>query len=83
MKTISTTEARKNISQLVDRVRETGESFAIGRRGKPEALIIKFPKNLKSDTEEITLLSEYGGAFDWLEDEPDLYSVDDLEEKYV
>ena len=42
-KTISTTDARKGISKLVDHVRMHGSVFAIGRHNKPEALLIKFP----------------------------------------
>lgn len=28
---------------------------------------------------ELALLAEHGGAFDWLNDEPDLYSLEDGE----
>lgn len=83
MKTISTTEARKNIKNLINYVRETGDMVAIGRRNSMDALLIKFPRNVNSDADDITLLSEYGGAFDWLGQEPDIYSVDDLKEKYA
>jgi hypothetical protein len=30
----------------------------------------------------LALLAARGGAFDWLADEPDLYSVDDLKVRY-
>lgn len=32
--------------------------------------------------EELTFLAMQGGAFDWLADEPDLYSDDDLQERF-
>jgi hypothetical protein len=32
--------------------------------------------------QELMLLAERGGAFDWLAGEPDLYSVDDLKVRY-
>jgi hypothetical protein len=43
--------------------------------------------NLASNDEDLsplamTLVVERGGAFDWLADEPDLYSVDDLKVRY-
>ncbi len=31
---------------------------------------------------EVTFLAMEGGAFDWLADEPDLYSDDDLQERF-
>ena len=82
MKTISTTEARKNIKTLVDIVRETGVVFAIGRRDKPEALLMKFPRDYNKELNEITNMNAYSGSFSFLEQEPDLYSIDDLKKKY-
>jgi len=32
--------------------------------------------------EELAYLAMQGGAFDWLADEPELYSDDDLEERF-
>ncbi len=32
--------------------------------------------------EELAYLAMQGGAFDWLDDEPDLYSDDDLKERF-
>tara|TARA_Y100000310_G_C20370462_1_gene663264 strand:+ start:284 stop:535 length:252 start_codon:yes stop_codon:yes gene_type:complete len=83
MKTISTTEARKNIKTLVDLVRETGVVFAIGRRDKPEALLMKFPRDYNRELNEITNINAYSESFSFLEKEPDLYSINDLKIKYV
>jgi hypothetical protein len=82
MKTISTTEARKNIKTLVDLVRETGAVFAIGRRDRPEAILMKFPRDYNKELNEITNINAYSGSFSFLEQEPDLYSMDDLKKKY-
>jgi PHD/YefM family antitoxin component YafN of YafNO toxin-antitoxin module len=79
MKTISTTEARKHIKTLVDVVRETGTVYAIGRREKPEVLLIKFPRDYNKELDEITNINAYSESFTFLEREPDLYSVGDLE----
>ncbi len=78
MKTISTTDVRKNISEIIDCVRETDSVFLIGRRGSPEAVLIKFPTNFRSDVSDITNVNAYSSSFEFLADEPDLYSVNDV-----
>jgi len=83
MKIITTTNARKQISKLVDIVRETGDVFAIGRRNNPEVLLIKFPSEYNAELTDITNINTYSGSFAFLENEPDLYTVDDLKKKYV
>ena len=83
MKTISTTEARKNIKTLVDLVKETGVVFAIGRRNKPEVLLIKFPRDYNQELNEITNMNAYSESFAFLKEEPDTYSIDDLKKKYA
>lgn len=83
VKTISTTEARKTISDLVNHVRETGEAFAIGRHNKPEVLVIKFPTAYNTAFNEIANINAQSESFSFLEDEPDLYSVNDLKRRYV
>lgn len=83
MKTLTTTEARKKISHLVNHVRETGEMVAIGRRNIPEVLVMKFPTVYNDSFNEITNVNAQSGSFSFLEDEPDLYSVNDLNRRYV
>jgi antitoxin (DNA-binding transcriptional repressor) of toxin-antitoxin stability system len=83
MKTISTTEARKNIADLVNHVRETGEAFAIGRRNRPEVLVIKFPEAYNPSYNDITNVNATSASFDFWEDEPDIYTLDDAKEVYV
>ena len=67
----------------MDVVRETGAVYAIGRREKPEVLLIKFPHDYSKDLNEITNMNAYSESFSFLEQEPDLYSVDDLKKKYA
>lgn len=83
MKTISTTNARKQLAAIVDAVKETGEVFAIGRRNKPEVILLKFPQTYNAEFNEITNLNAISSSFDFLEDEPDLYTLDDAKEVYV
>jgi antitoxin (DNA-binding transcriptional repressor) of toxin-antitoxin stability system len=83
MKTISTTNARKQISSIIDAVRENGEVFAIGRHNKPEVIIIKYPSSYSAKVNEITNINTYSNSFTFLESEPDLYSEKDLKKKYV
>jgi PHD/YefM family antitoxin component YafN of YafNO toxin-antitoxin module len=81
-KTISTTEARKDISKLVKSIREDNAVFAIGRRDVPEVLMIKFPSEYNKELNEITNFNAYSGSFDFLADEPELYTRDDIKFKY-
>jgi len=83
MKTISTTDVRKEISKMVNHVRETGAVFAIGRRNNPEVLLIKFPTSYNKNVNEITNINAYSDSFAFLKNEPDLYSVSDLKKKYA
>lgn len=83
MKTITTTNARKQLAKIVDTVKETGEVFAIGRRNQPEVILLKFPQAYKAEFNEITNLNVVSSSFDFLEDEPDLYTLDDAKEVYV
>ena len=83
MKTITTTNVRKHIAQIVDSVRETGDVFAIGRRNRPEVLLIKFPTEYNAELNDITNVNAYSESYSFLENEPELYSVDDLKKRYV
>lgn len=83
MKTITTTNARKQIAALINIVRETGDVFAIGRRNKPEVLLIKFPNEYNVACSDITNVNTYSESFNFLDNEPDIYSVADLKKSYV
>ncbi len=78
MKVVTTTKARAQLSSLINEVRYGNTSIGIGRRNKIEAIIIKCPDSINAPVGESTLLNAYGGSFDFLKDEPDLYSKNDL-----
>lgn len=83
MKTITTTNARKQIGRIVDLVRETGDVVAIGRRNTPEVLVIRFPQEYNKHLSDITNINTYSTSFAFLETEEDIYSVSDLKRRYV
>ena len=78
MKVVTTTKARAQLSGLINGVRYGNTSIGIGRRNKIEAVIIKYPDSINDRANELTALNEYGGSFDFLNDEPDIYSEDDI-----
>jgi hypothetical protein len=82
MQIITTTVARKNLSLLIGAVQRTHRSIAIGRRNKAEALLIRFPESSNDSLGEMTNMNAYGGGFEFLEDEPDLYTRNDLKKAY-
>lgn len=82
MKAISTTDARKRLSDIVDSVRTTGKAVAIGRRNIPEVLVIRYPR-YNPALSDITNFASTSGGFDFLADEPDLYYDKDLRERYA
>lgn len=83
MKILATTDARRRFSQLVNEVRYSNKPVAIGRHNKGEVLMIKFPQEANPLVDHITNFNQYAGSFDFLQDEPDLYSAGDLKKKYV
>ena len=83
MKIITTTKARKNIGDIINRVKYFGDVFAIGRRESIDALLIQFPQAYNADLNNITNINANSKSFDFLTKEPELYSVSDLKKKYV
>ncbi len=83
MKVLSTTEARKHISAIVDRVKLHGEVFGIGRRSSIDALIIEFPHKYNKAVNDITNINAASHSFDFLDEEPEIYDVNDLKKRYV
>lgn len=83
MKTITTTNARKQISKLINLVREKGDVYAIGRRNRPEVLMIKFPSDYNLNVDDITNINAYSESFNFLDKEPDVYSLADIKKPYV
>jgi len=78
MKIISTTSTRKNISDMIEAVRENNSVFLIGRHGTPEAVLLKFPTEYRADVSDSTNINAYSSSFDFLKDEPELYSKADV-----
>ena len=83
MKTITTTNARKQIAKLVSAVRDTGDVIAIGRRNAPEVLLIRYPTEYSAEVNDITNINAYSPSFSFLDKEPDLYSLADIKKKHV
>ena len=82
MKILTTTDARKRLSAIVESVRATGKAVAIGRRNTPEVLVIRYPR-YNPNLSDVTNIASSSGSFDFLADEPELYSDKDLKERYA
>ena len=83
MKIITTTNARKHIGDIVNRVKYFGDIFAIGRRNSIDALLIQFPQIYNKNLDDITNINAFSKSFDFLAKEPELYSISDIKKKYV
>jgi len=83
MKTITITNACKKIANIVNMVRDTGDVYAIGRQGRPEVLVIKYPVEYSPEVSDNANVNTYSDSFLFLKDEPELYSVRDLKKRYV
>lgn len=82
MHVLSTTDARKKMSDVVDEVSQKGAPVFLTRNNKLEA-ILRRPTAEEIETYELMWLAQQEGNFDFLDGEPDLYTVDDLVETYV
>ncbi|OGI61071.1 hypothetical protein A2814_01890 [Candidatus Nomurabacteria bacterium RIFCSPHIGHO2_01_FULL_38_19] len=83
IKTLSTTQVRKDISDLVNIVSASRKSIVIGRRNVPEVVLIPFPAFWNGKLSEITNINAYSKSFDFLADEPEIYSRKDIKSKYA
>jgi hypothetical protein len=83
MNTVSTTFIRSNMAEIINSVASTGMPVVFGRRDIPEAVIIQYPKEYNKKLSDLTNMAMYGGSFDFLKDEKDIYSIKDLKKKYV
>ena len=83
MEIYTTTNARKNIKDIVTRARYGGEVFGIGRRDAIEAVIVGFPMAYNSAVNDITNVNVYSRSFDFLADEPETYTINDLKKRYA
>ncbi len=83
IKTLSTTQVRKDISDLVNIVSRSRKPIVIGRRNIPEVVLIPFPTFWNGKLSEITNINAYSKSFDFLKDEPEVYSIKDIKNKYA
>ena len=90
IKTITAMKARQNLGTIMNEVSFRGDEFIIERAGKPMAVIVSVDKFHKmknnidmSEELPMTEINAQLGGFDFLKDEPDLYSIEDLKKKYV
>ena len=83
IKTFSTTEAREQISEFVNIVSTSRKSIVIGRRNVPEVVLIPFPAFWNGKLSEITNINAYSKSFDFLTNEPEIYSTLDIKQKYA
>lgn len=83
MHIITTTNAREQLADLINQVRYSNKPVAIGRRNKAEVLLVKFPDQHNAELDAITNMNQYGEGFQWLVNEPDIYTLADLTKRYV
>ena len=83
MITYSTTEARKNFSDLINQVKYQKKTIAIGRNNKVEVLMVPLEEKEVASKLPISEINATSSSFDFLKDEPDLYSTHDLKKRYV
>jgi hypothetical protein len=81
MNTISTTEMRKNISSIIQMVKETRKPIGVGRRDALEVII--YPaKAVMENRQDWFSSSVYTGVFDFWLDEDDTYTIKDLKKVF-
>lgn len=83
IKTLSTTDARARLGDIVSEVHASGIGVVIGKRDMPLAVLVPFPNEYNKNLSEITNLNAYSKSFDFLADEPELYSKKDLKKGHV
>ena len=78
MKTISVSKARTMLPNIINEAQKQNEVFVIERHNKEEAIVMKFPSEYSTAVSDITNINTYSSSFDFLADEPDLYSITDV-----
>ncbi len=81
MRVIPVTEGRKRLGELMDIVKYQHSVIALGKNGKAEVLLVALP-GVGADF-SITSVNAESMSFSFLEDDPDLYSREDLKKRYV
>ncbi len=80
---MTTTKVRRNIAGFVEQIKRENSVIGIGRRNKIEVVVMKYPENINPKLTEITNINANSSSFDFLKDDPELYSVKDLKKRYV
>lgn len=83
MTTISSSQARAQWNRLLTSVATTKKPYIIETHGKGIAMLIHLPVEYSRGLSDVTNMALYGGALDWLAEEPDIYSINDAVETYV
>lgn len=79
MKIVSITEGRKKLGELVDIVKYQKQPIALGKHGRADAFLVASISEEEWPTADMLSASS---SFDFLKDEPDLYTRADLKKKY-
>jgi len=74
---------RKDIAEIINEVKYTGQVFGVGRRNRIEAILMKYPSHINLRLDEITNINANSTSFEFLKDEPDLYSVKDIKKRHA
>lgn len=83
MKYVTTTDARKHIARLVEEVSLRNTVVAIGRRRHPDVLVVKFPQEYNPALSAELNFHANQKVFDFLKDEPDIYTIADMKKRYA
>jgi antitoxin (DNA-binding transcriptional repressor) of toxin-antitoxin stability system len=83
IKTLSTTEVREKISDVIDVVLSSGTPIVVGRRNVPEVVLVPFPRAFNGTLSEMTNINAYSKSFDFLSEEPELYSREDIKKRHA
>lgn len=83
LKSLPAAKFRQHLSAALNAVIEHNQVIGIRRRNRVEAIVLKWPGRFNGTLDEITNFNANSSSFDFLEDEPDLYSVEDLKRRYV
>ena len=75
---ISTSKARNMLPAFIKSFEDSDNVFVIGRREKPEAIILKFSSTFSKYFNDITNINSYSSSFNFLKDEPEIYSSHDI-----
>ena len=78
----NTSDARKRLNEIVNKVKYQKVIISLGRRGQGEVLIVPKPEFDEKEI-PITEINSNSDSFSFLKDEPDIYTLKDLKKRYV